>query len=116
MWTVFAICRRSVALTKAGQVCVHGPIDNRCLGSRSLPTVAALSRPSQAINSDERSPAHLSESKPIFHHYSRSPIIKRVPKSSHHFAAIKLSRILDDIVECNMVDAGCTFLSSPIGV
>ena len=28
---VCAVCRRSVALTKAGQVRVHGPIGNRCL-------------------------------------------------------------------------------------
>ena len=56
---VCAVCQRSVAITKAGQVRVHGPIGNRCLGSRSLPTVAAVPHPSLAIatSSDVRSPA-----------------------------------------------------------
>ena len=38
---------------------MDGPIGNRCLGSRSLPTIAAVPRPSQAIatSSDVRSTA-----------------------------------------------------------
>ena len=67
---VCAVCRTSIALTRAGQVRVHGPIGNRCLVSRSLPTVAAVPRPSLATSSDVRFPALSSESKSVFHQFS----------------------------------------------
>ena len=92
---------------------MHGPIGNRCLCSRSLPAVAAVPRPSQATSSDVHSPALSGESKPVFHQYSNVPIMKRVPKSSCHLAATKLSRILDDIVERNTVDAWSRLFKFP---
>ena len=77
---VCAVCRRSIALTRAGQVRVHGPVGNRCLVSRSLPTVAAVPRPSLATSSDVRFPAR--ESKPVFHQFSVPSACSLVADSS----------------------------------
>ena len=73
-----------------------------------------MHRPSQATSSDVHSPALSGKSKPVFHQYSNAPIIKRVPKSSRHLAATKLSRILDDIVERNTVDAWSRLFKFPL--
>ena len=110
---VCAVCRRPIALTRVGQVRVHGPVGNRCPGSRSFPAVAAVPLPSIATSSDVRSSALPSESNPDFHQYSSAPIIKRVPKSSRHLAATKLSRILEDIVERNTEDAWSRLFKFP---
>ena len=80
---VCAVCQRSVAITKAGQVRVHGPIGNRCLGSRSLPTVAAVPHPSLAIatSSDVRSPA-LSSTAGVCSQSLASPLLVSEPTIS----------------------------------
>ena len=77
---VCTVCRRSIALTRAGQVRVHEPVGNRCLVSRSFPTVAAVPRPSLATSSDVRFPAH--ESKPVFHQFSVPSTCSLVADSS----------------------------------
>ena len=40
-----AVCGRVFTLTRAGLVRVHGPIDNRCPGSRILPEASGVSPP-----------------------------------------------------------------------
>lgn len=37
------VCCRFISLTKAGVVHLHGPVDNRCLGSRKHPGEAEMS-------------------------------------------------------------------------
>ena len=59
---------------------VHGPVGNRCLVSRSLPTVAAVPRPSLATSPDVRFPAR--ESKPVFHQFSVPSACSLVADSS----------------------------------
>ena len=40
-----SVCRRVMPLTRAGLVRVHGPVGNRCLGSRFPPAPSGLSPP-----------------------------------------------------------------------
>ena len=97
-----SVCRRSISVTNAGLVRVHGPIRARCLGS-SLPPVSAgaLSLPPQPSQPEQPAPPTSSNSGLCFP--SRTKVIKRIPKSSRLQAAKKLAGILKDVVTSNDV-------------
>ena len=108
------VCDRTMPVTKAGVVRVHGPLGNRCTGSGmpsslsasintspppALPSSAAIQMPPVPRGS---SPSSLSESLlPLFRATSSARVLKRIPRASRHLAATKLAAILDVVTEKN---------------
>ena len=122
------VCGRSMPLTKARVFRVHGPLNNRCMGSGmspssltaedSLPLSAASNASSQcspisvpvpvsnflSVNSSEPSTVSADEAElflSTIRDSSRTRILKRIPRASRHLAATKLASILDDVTEKN---------------
>ena len=81
-----AVCRRSLPLTRLGLIRVHGPVGDRCAGSRNPPIQTPdLMSPVSTLN----------PSRPI------QKILKKFPRASRHLAASKLATILDEVVKDN---------------
>ena len=75
------ICLCTMPLTKAGLIRVHGPVEDRCPGSRNPPS---------SLPQKERTPVQ--DFRP------RRPLVntlKRIPQASRGLAARKLATILD---------------------
>ena len=81
-----AVCRRSLPLTRLGLIRVHGPVGDRCAGSRNPPIQTPdLMSPVSTLN----------PSRPT------QKILKKIPRASRHLAASKLATILDEVVKDN---------------
>ena len=80
-----SVCYRPMPVTRLGLIRVHGPVNDRCPGSRSPPAGAPI-------------PANHSTFNP-----SRPgvKILKRVPRASRDLGARKLATILDGVVKDN---------------
>ena len=96
------VCCRNMPVTKAGRVRVHGPLSNRCAGSRMSSTT--LSTSSTVIDPGPTSSDTLSSSDPHLQPlYAR--ILKRIPRASRHLAVTKLAGILNEITEKNEISS-----------
>ena len=111
------VCSREVAVTSAGLVRVHGPLSNRCSGSRQ-----AAQRPSpqpQPSEQDVVSPLSPSDSLQPPDLSARPPdladtiavlgqpcqTLRRIPKGSRDAVAAKLSTILENVTSSNSIEA-----------
>ena len=102
-------CSRSMPVTKAGSIRVHGPLGNRCVGSGMYPSSApntVVGTPTAPANSAEPTPSSEEPSRPAS--ASEIPptgsfvkILKRIPKASREQCGKKLASILDACVEKN---------------
>ena len=90
-----AICCRIMPLTRAGLVRVHGPVGNRCRGSRNLPFIPNLGQGAGIGASPPSSPPRREVLTPP---RSTVKILKRIPRASRDHAARKLATILDQVV------------------
>ena len=108
-----AICRRVIALTKTGLIRTHGPMDNRCPGSRAPPSyrkattggfIACPSQPVLPIDTE------LGSEQPVSSDHRHNPVslsmpslktIKRIPRASRNTAAKKLASIIEAVVAFN---------------
>ena len=111
------VCGRSMPLTSAGVIRVHGPLSNRCNGSGMPPSsTGATDSSTQPARSSSNGASQvppisqstpllsLSESlSPLFRASSRARVLKRIPRASRHLAATKLAGILDEVTEKNDV-------------
>ena len=110
-------CLRSFSLTAAGLIRTHGPVDNRCPGSRKLPAArpASTSEASQSgpCGTDHPAPPPLPPAVRLDHHSPQPPlrpippvrVLKRIPRASRGLAGMKLASILEDVVSKNDVTA-----------
>ena len=121
--SVCPVCRRSIAVTAAGFVRVHGPVGDRCAGSREVPchdpclatdvasshAVAGAAVTSHSASSQVLSSPSPSEGLPELVLSCRPDhsvrILKRVPRASRQQAASKLACIVQDVVDLNTVEA-----------
>ena len=107
----YSVCRRTIAVTAAGLLRLHGPVSARCPGSRQPPAApvdqSANSSPSylassgHEVNFDvEAAAPHAPHSLPL---PPRPPvrILKCLPKASRELAGKKLAAILDAVVSRN---------------
>ena len=103
---ICSVCQRSIALTRTGQVRVHGPFGNRCPGSRSLPAVPlpSLATSAPGLSSTTRedhpnlqslraTPAPLCPPPP-----SSMKIIERILRASRDVAAKKLASLVEAVL------------------
>ena len=102
-----AVCRRTISVTAAGVVRVHGPVTLRCPGSRRLPTTTealASSSVSRGLQHDE---PVTHPSQPLLDASFPLPprcefrVIKRIPRASRALAGSKLASILDAVTREN---------------
>ena len=102
------VCCRSMPVTRAGVMRVHGPLSNRCAGSGMSPSPTTLPAGASALTVDPSSYPS-SETLPSDFHFRPSSvrILKRIPRASRHLAATKLAEILDDVTDKN--DLGSWF-------
>ena len=105
------MCHRSMPVTRAGQIRVHGPLSNRCGGSGiSLSSTAPATRESFSVVQD--GPPSQTPTSPELHlRPSSVRIVKRIPRASRHLAATKLAGILDEVTDKNDI-ASWTRLST----
>ena len=106
---ICSVCGRSMPVTKAGLLRVHGPLGNRCTGSGMLivspsSSITATSAPvsvgsttSTGVTSDVTT---VNSFRP-----TSVRIVKRIPRASRHLAATKLASILMDVTTENDVES-----------
>ena len=94
-----SVCHRVMPLTRAGLVRVHGPVGNRCPGSRFPPALSGLSPPSTApvtapapssppaLPSQNQEP----EASCLFGLPHLVKTVKRIPRASRDVAARNLN-------------------------
>ena len=112
---ICSVCRRDRPLLTNGTVKIHGPVDDRCLGSRKSPQVH-----SEESNNVPRSPVSNGLAQPPSSHSgsgsrSRSAtidlgplvgkVLKRIPRSSRLQVAKKFASILDATIYHNDPDS-----------
>ena len=107
------VCRRLTALTKAGLIRVHGPVDNRCPGSRAPPSHRGVSTTDFTTSSSHPvlpTEAELGSRQPFTSDHRHNPLtlpvppmktIKRIPRASRNTAAKKLASIIEAAVASN---------------
>ena len=105
-----SVCRRVMPLTRAGLVRVHGPVSNRCPGSRLPPAPSGLSAPSAApvIPPHHHRPHHAAlpsqnqepEASCLFGLPHLVKTVERIPRASRDVAARKMAAILQDVISC----------------
>ena len=83
------ICRRTMPLTRAGLIRVHGPVEDRCPGSRKPPSSLPLRENTPTEDFRPRRPS--------------VSILKRIPRASRDLSARKLASILDLVTTDNTV-------------
>ena len=95
------MCHRSMPVTRAGQMRVHGPLSNRCGGCGMFPSsTAPATRESSSVVQDGP-PSQTPPSPELHLRPSSVRIVKRIPRASRHLAAIKLAGILDEVTDKN---------------
>ena len=117
------VCSREIAVTSLGLVRVHGPIDNRCPGSRQVadrplfqyqpvsePAVDSGPLSSPPLNSDSTLPTPTCSRYPDLTSTSvalgqRCQFLRRIPKGSREAASSKLCEIFDEITRSNTIEA-----------
>ena len=114
-----SVCGREMPILTDGTVRIHGPVTNRCSGSRKRPASFTNSKapPNEAslpptdadnVNDQLRPPRSDKDSQSVS---SINPgptvgkVLKRIPRSSRAQVAKKLSSILDNIANHNDIDA-----------
>ena len=100
------VCTRSMPLTKAGAIRIHGPLSNRCTssGMQLVPQVLDDNCSTEPLSPPiaDDSPPELIFSADI----CRSTwILKRIPRVACHLAAMKLASALDDVTNKNDSDS-----------
>ena len=97
-----AVCGRVLSLTKAGLVRTHGPVSNRCPGSRAHPVASGVSLPSSNIEAPTSCLSAQREEDCSQHPLSLSRLrlkpIKRIPRASRELAAKKLASIIEAVI------------------
>ena len=83
------ICHRTMPLTRAGLIRVHGPVEDRCPGSRKPPSSLPLRENTPTQDFRPRRPS--------------VSILKRIPRASRDLSARKLASILDLVTTDNTV-------------
>ena len=100
------VCTRSMPLTKAGPIRIHGPLSNRCTGSGIwlVPQVLDDNCSTEPLTPPiaDDSPPELIFSADI-HRSTR--VLKRIPRAARHLAATKLGSALDDVTNKNDSDS-----------
>ena len=106
---ICSVCGRSMPVTKAGLLRVHGPLGNRCTGSGMLivspsssitatsATVSVGSTTSTGVTSDVTT---VNSFRP-----TSVRIVKRIPRASRHLTATKLASILMGVTTENDVES-----------
>ena len=99
------MCHRSMPVTRAGQMRVHGPLSNRCGGSGMSPSsTAPANRESSSVVQD--GPPSQTPTSPDLHlRPSSVRIVKRIPRASRHLAATKLAGILGEVTDKNDISS-----------
>ena len=111
------VCSREVTVTSAGLVRVHGPLSNRCSGSRQA--AQSPSPQPQPSEQDVVSPLAPSDSLQPPDSSARMPdladtiavlgqpcqTLRRIPKGSRDAVAAKLSTILENVTSSNSIEA-----------
>ena len=98
-----AVCGRSMPVTRTGLIRVHGPLDNRCAGSRVPPVGLSNvidrgnSQPLPPFAPDVPQAAQVPPSPPQL----AVRTIKRIPRAARELAAKKLAVLLGRVVESN---------------
>lgn len=103
-------------VTSSGLLRVHGPVHNRCAGSRVSPvdaaapaqsefTVAQTPRPRGAAISDASRDCDLAVDLDQLFAQRQPQVIRRIPKGSRESASKKLCEILEDILSTNSNEA-----------
>ena len=98
-----SVCRRVFTLTKIGLVRTHGPVDNRCSGSRAPPdSKSAASAPLDKVQQGLASPVQGEEEdlQRLPNRYAVK-ILKRIPHGSQEVAARKLASVVEAAVAKN---------------
>ena len=110
-------CLGSFSLTAAGLICTHGPVDNRCPGSRKPPVAGPASTPEASHSgphcTDHPAPPPLPPAAWLNHHSPQPPlrpippvrVLKWIPRASREHAGMKPATILEDVVSKNDVTA-----------
>ena len=98
-----AVCKRLMPVTRTGLIRVHGPLDNRCDGSRVPP--GSLPSDSDCGNSQILPPL-VSDAPPSPQGALSPPklaarTIKKIPRAARELAAKKLAGILGQVVASN---------------
>ena len=102
-----SVCRRTISLTTAGVLRLHGPVASRCPGSRRPPSIhpasaspPPASRPCLPEIGSSGQPALLLSEAPL---PPKCPvgIIKRIPRASREPAGVKLATILEAVSRDN---------------
>ena len=91
-----SVCHREMPVTRLGLIRTHGPVTNRCLGSRCTPAQASDS-PVHSTNGRSAPAQAPRPSDPI----ANVKILKRIPRAARDLAARRLGSILDDVVREN---------------
>ena len=100
-----AVCRRVMAVTSAGLIHAHGPVGNRCPGSRLSPstttasTAASPHQPPQAVA--PHSEAHGGPELAFGPPRASVKTLKRIPRASRDLAVTKMAAVLEGVVSSN---------------
>ena len=118
-----AVCCRLISVTAAGLIRQHGPLRNRCPGSRQQPGPGSQSGVSSSLSQQPHGAVgmHAASSSssqiPTVTQHCPLPlkcsvkILKRIPRASREQAASKLATILDAIVSNGDHASWCRLLA-----
>ena len=105
------VCQRSMPVNRSGLVRVHGPVANRCPGSRQ-PFADAPSWLGGLTTNTDRSCLNMPEQAFNFHRRSVR-ILKRIPRASRELSAGKLAVIFERVISDNAESSWNRLFSFP---
>ena len=101
-------CKRSMPLRKDGIIRIHGPVRNRCKGSRRPPyqMITPQSEPNCLTNTRNNNSN-------VFGGASPPKVAKRIPRSCWDTASRKYAHVLNEITSLNALETWSRLLHFP---